>query len=120
MNGLVGWMYRDLFRWLQTAISACVWIGFPILLVMFFFKKLRDWIGFVLLYISYLTGFTCWVFSFIVTYYTLEALMDLSQLHIFLTVARDLQKNAAPTRSTSISLCGFSFGFAWAFYPCNT
>ena len=71
MSGLVAWMYRDLFRWLQTAVSASVWIGFPILLVMFFFRRLRGWVGIILLYISYLTGFTCWVFSFITTYYTL-------------------------------------------------
>jgi len=65
-------MHRDLFRWLEIAVSLCIWVGFPVLLVMFFFKKFRVWVGIILVNISYLTGFACWVFSFIVTYRTLE------------------------------------------------
>lgn len=38
---------------------------------MFFFKKLRMWVGVILFNMSYLTGFACWIFSFIVTYRTL-------------------------------------------------
>jgi hypothetical protein len=71
MSALVAWMQRDLFRWLEMAVFACIWIGFPVLMVMFFFKKLREWVGLILLNISLLTGFACWVFSLIVTYYTL-------------------------------------------------
>jgi hypothetical protein len=71
VNALVSWMQKDLFRWLEIAVAACIWIGFPVLMVMFFFKSLRKWVGVILFNMSYLTGFACWVFSFIVTYHTL-------------------------------------------------
>lgn len=64
-------MRDDLFHWLEVAVSWCLWIGIPILVVMFFFKGLRKWVGVILFNMSYLTGHACWVFSFIVTYGTL-------------------------------------------------
>jgi hypothetical protein len=51
--------------WLASVI--CVWIFNPML----FFRKFRQWGAFGLVYASYVFGFSCWIFSFIVTYKTL-------------------------------------------------
>jgi hypothetical protein len=63
-------MQEDLFHWLEIAVVVCLWSA-PVLGVMFFFKRLRQSVGLILLNMSYLTGFACWVFSFIITYRTL-------------------------------------------------
>ena len=67
-------MQKDLFRWLEIAVVVCSWVCILVLLPMFLFKKLRKWVGVILFNMSYLTGFACWIFSFIVTYRTLGTL----------------------------------------------
>ena len=67
----MAWLQQSLFPWLEIAVTVCVFLWFIVFLPMFIFKKARPWIGVGLVYSSCLTGFTCWIFSFIVTYQTL-------------------------------------------------
>ena len=68
---LVVWMQQSLFPQLEMAVEICLGMWILVFVPMICFKETRRWVGVGLLYSSYVTGFTCWVFSVIVTYQTL-------------------------------------------------
>jgi hypothetical protein len=76
------WVEVTFFPRLQVAVGYCVaiWI---ILIPFLAFRTTRPWAGAIYLYSSYLTGFTCWIFSSIATYHTLGLVCLLIGLLVF-------------------------------------
>ena len=71
MYAFVMWIQQSMFPWLRIAVFAVIALWFLFFAPLFFIKRLRPSIGLGLLYTSYIPGFTCWIFSFVVTYQTL-------------------------------------------------
>jgi hypothetical protein len=68
MQGLVEWMSRIFFTWIQRGVSITVVLWILVVLPMLLFRKARPVAVSILLYSSLYTGFACWWFSFIVSY----------------------------------------------------
>jgi hypothetical protein len=57
--------------WLSLVLYLCIVVWVVVFFPMLLFKRARPWVAVGLLCSSYLTGFICWVYSFVVTYQTL-------------------------------------------------
>jgi hypothetical protein len=65
------WIEQTFYRWLEAAVFVVLATWAFLFVPLFFVKKLRPWVGFGLVYGSYVTGFTCWLFCLIITSRTL-------------------------------------------------
>jgi hypothetical protein len=74
MEGIVNWMESSVWPWLQAGGELVMAVWICVVLPLLLFRKSRRLAATILVYTSYYMGFSCWWFSFIVTYRVLGLL----------------------------------------------
>ncbi|SPF52943.1 membrane hypothetical protein [Candidatus Sulfopaludibacter sp. SbA4] len=67
MQGFVGWM-GTVFSWLRIGITITLAVWILAVLPMLLFRRARPIAASILMHSSIYTGFTCWWYSFIISY----------------------------------------------------